>query len=285
MGFEFDKDARYIMPVYYGPLQKRPGSYDMTPFLPMLQPADIEAFSVSFETDGELLDAILPRDFSIIEPIVTVMFCDFAHCGWLAGNSYYLINFLVPAHYEGREDKVDADFLLALFENHADPIITGRETLGYSKIYCDIPRFRKFNNRIIGNASTWGSKFLQVKVDLNGTCEDPETLRRIAARSAGKLNLKYIPATGEFGKADVCYPTLNPKEWKKPEGYPFELQKPCSRLCSGSIKIECPEWEEMPAPYYGFVKYMSELPIRRYVGAQYMTYSDPLDYSHVRRLS
>lgn len=284
MGFEFDKNARYIMPVYYGALQQKPGTFDPTPYISMMQPADIEAFSVSFETDREPLESILPEGFSLIEPTVTVMFCDFAHCGWLAGNSYYLINFLVPVHYEGKEDKINGDFLMALFENHADPIISGRETLGYSKIYCDIPRFRKFNNKIIGTASTWGGKFLEVKVDLNGTCEDPETLKRLSAQSAGKLNLKYIPATGEFGKADVCYPTLNPKEWHKPEGYPFELKQPEIKFCSGTVKFECPDWEDMPAPYYWLIKFMSELKIKKYFGAQYMTYSDPLDYSHARRL-
>ena len=284
MGFEFDKNATYIMPVYYGGILQKPGTYDNTPYISMLQPADIEAFSVTFETDRDPLESIMPDGFSLIEPYVTIMFCDFAHCGWLAGNSYYLINFLVPTHFEGKEDKLDADFLMALFENHADPIISGRETLGYSKIYCDIPRFRKWNGKIYGTASSWGGRFLDVAVDLNGKCEDKETLDKIDSRSEGKLNLKYIPATGEFGKADVCYPTLNPKEWHKPEAYPFELLTPYTKYCSGTVSMQCPAWEEMPALYYGFVKFMSNLKIKRYIGAKYMTYSDPLDYSHVRRL-
>lgn len=56
----------------------------------------------------------------------------------LAGHGYNVTTFNVPVTYCGTNDEIKGQYQLAIWENHADPIICGREQLGYSKIYADI---------------------------------------------------------------------------------------------------------------------------------------------------
>ena len=53
----------------------------------------------------------------------------------LAGHGYNLTGVSVPTRFHGEKGVVEGNLLLVMWENHADPIITGREQLGYSKIF------------------------------------------------------------------------------------------------------------------------------------------------------
>lgn len=279
MGFKFQEGKMYTMPVYFGPQ----GDYLHPTYY---QPADIEGLAITFETDAGKLEALLPDGFSLNAPVLSVQFCEFDHCAWLAGDSYNLINISIPVHYDGIEDHLDGDFILTMFENHADPIVGGRDTIGFSKIYADIPRFRQYENYYMASASSWSFKFLELTVDINGKAENPDMLKKLSAQSQGKLNLKYVPETGNgFCHPDICYPTFNPKEWHKPEGYRFELKEPATQVCSGTVKFNYPHMELGEMTTYNRIgTYLAELPIKSYLGAQRILYSDPLDYTHARRL-
>jgi len=61
---------------------------------------------------------------------------------WLAGRGYNILGVTFPAVFKGKEDTARGPFLTVLWENLADPIITGREELGFSKIYCELPEPR-----------------------------------------------------------------------------------------------------------------------------------------------
>ena len=50
-------------------------------------------------------------------------------------------------YLQGEQDSVDGDLLLILWGNRADPIITGREDLGYAKLYCELPSLSAFRIR------------------------------------------------------------------------------------------------------------------------------------------
>jgi acetoacetate decarboxylase len=277
MGFEFEEGKMYTMPVYFGPAEDR--------IHPTFQPpAEIEELRVVFETDAASLEALLPKGFSLREPLLSVSFAKYGYCGWLAGNSYTLINISTPVRFDGDEDHIDGAFLLTMFENHADPILPGRDAIGYCKIYADIPPFRKYENFHSASASSWGFDFLDLNIDTDGTAADPDRIQRMDDQNQGKLNLKYIPETGNgFCHPDVCYPTLNPKEWHKPDGYAFELSERTAQFCSGTVRFHCPDEVEMPT-YARIARYFAGLEIKEYLGAQYLTYSDPCDYTHVRRL-
>lgn len=288
MGFQFEKNKVYEMPVFFGPM---PGNknLDSKGQYVLMKPADVEALTVLFETDPGALEALLPDGFSLNAPVLSVAECEFANIGYFAGNTYTLLNLSVPVHYRGVEEELDGDLVLVMFENNADPIVGGRDLLGYSKIYADLPRFIKNGRTIRGSASSWGFRFMDLTLDLNAQPEDVLRMKELAALSQGKFNYKYIQATPYkdtgYGKggADICYPVFNPKAWTKPEDYPFTIREPEIQFCAGRIQFHEPGAEEMPN-YRHIAQYLANLKIKRYLGAQHSVYNDPCDYSHVYRL-
>ena len=288
MSLTIRDDRVYEMPVFFGPSPdgKNP---DECGVYRLAKPADVEAATVMFETDAAMLEAFLPEGFSLRAPVLSVATCEFGTLGNFAGNTYYLINISVPVRFDGQRDHVAGDLVLAMYENHCDPILGGRDLMGYAKVYAEIPRFAKDGRHVRTQASDWGFKFLDVELDLAGKAEDPELMSQLAAESEGKFNWKYIQATPELGHAyheagaDASYPTFNPKELRLPEDYPFELKRPQTVVCSGSVGFHAHEAWQMPM-YWHIPKALAALPVKRWVGAQFTCYNDPTDYNHVYRL-
>ena len=58
---------------------------------------------------------------------------------WLAGRGYNIMGVTFRVVYNGTRDRAVGPLLTVLWENLTDPILTGREQLGFSKIFCDMP--------------------------------------------------------------------------------------------------------------------------------------------------
>lgn len=192
-----------------------------------MKPADVEALTVQFETNPAQLEKLLPDGFTLRAPIFSAAECEFANIGYFGGHTYTLLNLSIPVHYHGAEEDLDGDLILVMFENAADPIVGGRDLLGYSKIYADMPRYVKNNRTIRASASSWGFKFMDMTLELDQPAPAADEMKRLAASSQGKFNYKYIQTTPYkemgygTGGADVCYPTFNPRAWEKPADYPL----------------------------------------------------------------
>lgn len=288
MGFKFQDGKIYEMPVFFGPspVPKNPlpdGTYQLN------KPADVEAATVMFETDADKLEALLPDGFTLVAPVLSVAVCEFGNIGNFAGNTYYLINVSTPVRFDGSRDHVRGDLVLAMYENHGEPILGGRDLLGYSKIYADIPRFKKNAGTVRASAFTWDFKFMDMRLDLEGTPDDPDLMKRLSVESEGKFNYKYVQAVPEKGcdvakgGVDASYPVFNPKAWQAPEGYAFTLKKPEVQMCSGTVTFHKPTPEDMPF-YWHIGTCLASLPVKRYLGAQHSLYNDPCDYTHVYKL-
>ena len=99
------------------------------------------SISVSFLSDAKQLKALLPECFELGgEPVVSVYANYMKEIEWLAGRGYNILGVSFPAVFKGARDHVRGPFLSVLWENLCDPIITGREELGFSKIYCEMAR-------------------------------------------------------------------------------------------------------------------------------------------------
>lgn len=288
MGFQFEKNKVYEMPVFFGPM---PGNknLDATGRYTLMKPADVEALTVQFETNPAQLEKLLPDGFTLRAPIFSAAECEFANIGYFGGHTYTLLNLSIPVHYHGAEESLDGDLILVMFENAADPIVGGRDLLGYSKIYADMPRYIKNGKTIRASASSWGFRFMDMKLNLEQAAPAADEMKQLAASSQGKFNYKYIQTTPYkemgygSGGADVCYPTFNPKAWEKPVDYPFVLRQPETSFCGGEIQFYEPADDEMPN-YAHIARFLANLEIKRYLGAQHSLYNDPCDYSHLYRL-
>ena len=86
-------------------------------------------------TNPQQLEQLLPPGFFLDkEPLITVTASYIKEIEWLAGRGYNTLGVSFPVEFSGNKDKARGNFLLVLWENLTDPILTGREELGFSKM-------------------------------------------------------------------------------------------------------------------------------------------------------
>ncbi len=113
-----------------------------------------------------------------------------------------------PATFTGSRDRATGKFLAVVWENLADPIISGRCEIGHPKLYAEIQEPRRWDGTQICAAGWMGFRFLELEVS---KVRDAEPVRPAAA-SDGTLMLKYVPRTGAWGETDLCQVTLTPSD-------------------------------------------------------------------------
>lgn len=252
MSYSFQPDQYYRMPTHFGPsLGPRQGlngrRYTCT------DTPESTIVEASFVADATQLEHLLPPGFTLRLP-ASISFCFeyFTNIEWLAGRGYNTFGVSVPVRYQGEEETVDGNLLLVLWENKADPIITGREDIGFAKVYCELPELQMLGDKLICRASWDGFEFARLTLDhLKLVSEDklPAT-----EPSAGTLHYKYIPKTGVPGEADVAYAALTPAG-----GDHYQLHS-ASVAETACLNLNPAAWEQLPTLVH-IVNRLSELTI------------------------
>ena len=277
MPYHFQANRMYRMPTHFGPRTGPRQGPDGRKFDNINSPRTTR-ISLSFLSDPVQLQALLPPDFALDgEPVVTISASYMTEIEWLAGRGYNTLGVSFPARFQGQEDVVSGSFLTVLWENLADPIITGREELGFAKIYCELPPPTVLNGNYRLTASWLGFQFLEMRVSGLRQQSDAE-IRDLMQnqRSGGILHYKYMPRTGEWGTADIAYATLTPaaapnqtiQEW---------------RLGTGEARWQPARWEDMPTQY-NIVNCLAELEMREVRGASLVRTAGGKDLSDQRIL-
>ena len=234
---------------------------------------------MSFLSDAERLAALLPPGFALSgEPLVSVTALYQKNIGWLAGRGYNILGVRIPATFSGQNDHVTGTFLAVLWENLADPIVTGREELGFAKVYAELPEPEVEGDSIRLTASWLGFAFLDMRV----SCPQQQSAEEIARlgdaqADAGDLHYKYIPRTGAWGEADVSCATFSPAS----SGNLRILER---RTGTGELQFHKARWEDMPTQF-NIVNALAELPIREYRGASIAHTVGGKDLRDTRELS
>ena len=216
MVYRFLPGKMYRMPTHFGPsLGPRQGPDGRT--FDCKNAPKTREHRVRFLTNPEQLEAILPEGFSLAgEPVVTVEASYFSEIQWLAGYGYNILGVSFPATFKGTQDHVTGRFLSELWEDLADPILTGREQLEFSKIYCELPEPVVDRGQTHCTASWMGFRFLDLSLD-NMKAVSPEDVMRPGppysdGLLSGVLHYKYIPRTGEWGEADAAYTRVSARQ-------------------------------------------------------------------------
>ena len=256
MPYTFQPGSMYRMPTHFGPRTGPRQGPDGGTFANVDTPKNTTV-SVSFLTDADALEAMLPECFTRDgDPVVTVFAKYMTQIEWLAGRGYNVLGVSFPAAFAGAADQVRGPFLTVLWENLTDPILTGREELGFAKIYCELPEPTVLRGAWHCTAAWLGFKFLDLHVtdlqtpDPDATPSDPND---------GTLHFKYIPKTGDWGSADVAYPVFTPAT-----GSNERVLEHWSG--QGSIQFHRAAWEDMPTQYI-IVNAFAALPIVEYCNA------------------
>ena len=155
----------YRMPTHFGPAtgpRKGPQSQGLR--LDQRSPKNT-ALTVSFLSKREQMQKLLPPGFTVAgEPVVSVTMTYMTEIPWLAGRGYNTLGVSFPVEFTGKQDRARGTFLLILWENLTDPIITGREELGFSKLYAELPPARMFADTARVTASWLEFPFLEMEI-------------------------------------------------------------------------------------------------------------------------
>ena len=280
MPFEFQPGRIYRMPTVFGPAYgPRSGVGGRTYENSAVKNT---SHSVSFLTDRGSLEAILPPGFQVRgEPVVTVAHVMLREVEWLAGRGYNLVSVSFPAAFDGEVDHAEGSFMPVLWENLADPIITGREEIGWSKIYADIPDPRVHPNGVDCTAGWMGFRFLDMHIG-NLTRLSQSQLEEHGEQTAGQRNdgvmhYKYVPRTGALDRPDVCYPIITPPS---PKGVTT-----LTEMWTGEGAVEFHEatWEDLPT-MVDVVNALHSLEVIEYRGARAARSVGTTDLSATRPL-
>ena len=249
MPYRFEPGRIYRMPTHFG---AAPG--------PRQIPAEANAdparsprkilVSASFLTEGQALERHIPERFALAsEPVVTVEFHYMTDIDWLAGRGYTMIHVWWPVVFHGERDRVVGRFLAVMWENLADPIITGRGEIGQPKLFADIPELRLVDGVDHCAASWMGFRFLDLQVSER---HEPQT-EPPGPQLEGTLMLKYVPRTGAWGQADICQVSFTPGETPS---LTVESRKPAN----GTVKFHRATWQDLPTMYH-VVNALADLPV------------------------
>ncbi len=254
MPYRFEPGKMYRMPTHFGPSlgpRQGPGGRKFS----CSDNPKSTSVSVSFLSNREQLDAMLPEGFEVGEkPVVTVTASYVKEIEWLAGRGYNTLGLTFPAVFNGKEDRARGPFLTVLWENLADPIITGREDIGFSKIYCELPEPSVCRGVTRCTAGWLGFKFMDLTVE--GLGPPPES--GPAEPSDGTLHYKYLPKTQFWGEADERYAVLTPSATPHRKVVEHQMGK-------GAVTFHRAAWEDLPT-FYTVVNAFAELEVKEFLG-------------------
>jgi hypothetical protein len=167
--------------------------------------------TLSHRAPAAKLEALMPPGFRLTDDVVHVTLGFFRNLYWLAGRGYGLVNVEVPVRYTGRHETVEGGLCLAIWEGRPDAIMTGREELGFPKLFADIPDvpLDPASGRIAGQASWMDFRFFEM--EMLGLEPVQATERVLPGARGGPIFFKYMPRTAPYGSggADVAHATTS----------------------------------------------------------------------------
>ena len=269
MNYKFENGLMYRMPTHFGPAcGPRQGPQGRNQFLGLEAMSEVREVSVSYKTNKVQLEKLIPEGVGLKlagEPVVTVTASYMKGLLWLAGRGYNTLGVSFPVVFKGEKDQAEGSFLTVLWENMADPILTGREELGFAKLYADIPDPSIYSGKVHVTAGWMGFKFIDLTVNNLKQLPIEETKSSSALKGSALIHYKYIPKTGEWGTADTACVTVTPL---KRSGVPSKVEV---WQGEGRVDFHKATWDEMPTQYH-VVNALQNLEIKEYLGS-YMVWT------------
>lgn len=236
---------------------------------------------VAYRTDADRLRALLPPGFTLRgEPILSVSCAWFRNLYWLAGRGYGILSVDLPVTYQGRTEKIEGNFCPVLWEGMAEPVITGRDELGFPKLFADFTEIEFDEDAAEASCavSSMGHRFFDIQ--LSEVVEEDDPAPGLPGSGGGpQLYYKYVPRTsaGIGNGADAAYATT-----AAPEGMAgaraqnisfdgFEFRRWTAR---GELSWHSATFEQLPV-IFPVVNAFAELDIVEYVDAEMVSFSGP----------
>ena len=283
MSAERRPDVRYRMPAVFGPAPGPRQKADGTPWSAAeTGTMRSEWFAVSYRTEPAALEALLPPGFTLRgEPVVALSMASFHDLYWLAGRGYGIARVEFAVHYKGRSEAIDGTFCPVMWEGVPDAILTGREEMGFPKLFADIPEVEVDTDRGVasGSASWFDHTFLEARAfDLRET-PPPDGPVTLPGTDGPTLQFKYVPRVGPDGTVgtDLAYVTTSaPPPGTARAAEPIDLRGVTSRRFTGTGEVtwHAATFEQLPTSFHA-VNGMAAIPVLEVTGAELVVFSAP----------
>jgi hypothetical protein len=260
---KFGLEPVYRMPATLGPA---PGPRNMPKDKMHLRFAgDTTIYNMSAISDEAALMRLLPSGCRLLDgPVLDINIIVQTNLGWLAGRGYNYLTVRIPVIYDHQGIDIPCAFMPVLWENLADPIITGRDELGSPKLYANIPDPGSIGDAYEGSADWEGFRFFEMRVS---------NLRRMQESPPAGLPLllyRYLVRTGDWGKADVAQ-IVKSNRGQAPAPVIHEYS-----VGDATFKFHHARWEDMPTQYT-FVNTLADLPTLQFRAARIVKMSGIAD--------
>jgi len=281
MTVELKSGVRYRMPTVFGPAPGPRQKPDGTPWT-LEESGTMHArwMTVAYRVPREKLEAVLPPGFAIRgEPALHVSLAQFDNLYWLAGRGYGILNVEVPVTYTGKTEKIDGAFCPVIWEGRPDAILTGREELGFPKMFADIPELTidLDNGKAGGEASWMDFKFFDISL---AGLEEVKGDMKLTGPGGAALFYKYMPRTGPFGSGgcDVSYVTSSqPLPGTSNDASPIKLSESSFRKwkgTQGSVTWNRATFEQLPTAFH-VVNGVANLDVGEVLSVEMIEFSAP----------
>jgi hypothetical protein len=292
--WEKNKGLLWRMPTAFGPMPGPGQDFQGRPRCG--SKAKFTTASIKFKTSRTLLQNLLPTEKLQFAAADTTAYATFAvtqldNLEWLGGRGYSHFGLYIHGIQYTKADgeTVIGTYLPVLLENLTDPILSGREELGFPKLFAELD-VKKGENGWTLDAGWMSSKFCSMT--LSGLQEPPTTNTETPAlfpplpKDEGLLIYKYVPATGGVGSkdrglADVEYTVFLPGE-----GDAKTVEREVERTLKASsaeISFDELDWKALPTLHH-IVARLKEIPVYEVVEAKLVEGTGVSDVSSVRKL-
>jgi acetoacetate decarboxylase len=248
--FKFDAQASYMMPAHFGP---RPTSAKSSGWY-----RDVTLMVVPFLTDREKLGAYLPEPYEVAEDaVVTVTYARNKQVDWLAGHGYNLLGVSAAVVFKGEKETLTGSYTLVMWENLADPILTGRELQGIPKIYAEIDDHTENDGQWRVQARHFNHPIIDMSVE---GLRDPSEAEIVAYLQANQgkdnpMGWRYFPGISGFGHSIM-----------EPTTFPSETTLAAVQVGRGTLDWHHLTWEQNPTQCH-IVNALADLPVLSYLPA------------------
>ena len=227
-------------------------------------------------TDPHALARLLPPRFRLDgEARLSVSVQELRNLGWLAGRGYQLVMVSIPAVFEGERTTLAGKFVAAVWENLTEPIITGREEIGYPKLYSDIHGPNRLDDGYVCGASWQGHRFFDLRIhDLRPVANPPQ--------AGPVLVRRYLPRAFQSGAEVDQILAIGGGRRAAPDGRSPELAVKSVEAGNVTFAFHSARWEDMPTQYH-VVNALAELPLHEFEAGFVVerTGQDDLSTAHV----
>jgi hypothetical protein len=192
-----------------------------------------------FEADGDALAKMLPAGFVLWgTPRLAVEFAALREIDWLGGRGYNMLMMRIPVAFTHCGKVHTGWFQPVCWEDMAEPILSGREELGWSKVYGDLPVLSESDEQLLVAGEWDGFRFFDF--ELSGS--SPASSAPLG--TAPCFHHKVVPATQAWGACDADYITMTPTG-----GSSMTLLSH-TVATHARVAFHRPSWQDMPTQHH-----------------------------------